>query len=255
MITTIMIMIMSMSMSTIMTTSTATSMGVAMDEPRDWLLPLLTWMSPAYPVGGFAFSHGLEWSVETADVCDRGGLEAYVRAALETGGGWCDLVFLAAAWRAARAGDAKALDEIADLAAAWRGSAEMALEARHQGAAFARATCAAFPGTPLDALAERRSGEIAFPVAVGAATVNAPLEAALLAFAQAFAANLVSAGVRLIPLGQTDGLLALAALAPVVTNAARAAQETPLDALSTSALRIDLASMRHETQYTRLFRS
>jgi urease accessory protein len=230
-------------------------MGVAMDEPRDWLLPLLTWMSPAYPVGGFAFSHGLEWSVETGDVCDRGGLEAYVRTALETGGGWCDLVFLAAAWRAARAGDATALDEIADLAAAWRGSAETALEARHQGAAFARATCAAFPGTPLDALAERRSGEIAFPVAVGAATIGAPLDAALIAYAQGFAANLVSAGVRLIPLGQTDGLLALAALAPIVKSAARAAQETPLDALSTSALRIDLASMRHETQYTRLFRS
>ena len=238
-----------------MVTSTSMGMDTAMAEPRDWLLPLLTWMSPAYPVGGFAFSHGLEWAVETGDVCDRGGLEAYIRAALEQGGGWCDLVFMAAAWRAARAGEAKALDEIADLAAAWRGSAETALESSHQGAAFARATCAAFPGTPLDALAERRGGEIAFAVAVGAATAATPLDAALLAFAQAFAANLVSAGVRLVPLGQTDGLLALAALAPVVTSVARAAQETPLDALSTSALRIDLASMRHETQYTRLFRS
>lgn len=236
-----------------MSMSVATS--VNMDEPRDWLLPLLTWMSPAYPVGAFAFSHGLEWAVETGGVRCRGDLESYVRAALEDGGGWCDLVFLAAAWRAARDGDADTLDAIADLSAAWRGSAETALEARHQGAAFARATCAAFPGTPLDALAERRGGEIAFPVAVGAATVNAPLEAALLAFAQAFAANLVSAGVRLIPLGQTDGLLALAALTPIIMRAARAAETTPLDMLSTSALSIDLASMRHETQYTRLFRS
>lgn len=228
---------------------------MAMDEPRDWLLPLLTLLSPAYPIGGFAFSHGLEWAVESGDVRDRADLAAYVGAALGKGGGWSDLVFLAAAWRAARAQDAAALDEIGDLAAAWRASAETALESRHQGAAFARATCAAFPGTPLDALAARRGGEIAFPVAVGAATANAPLEAALIAFAQAFAANLVSAGVRLIPLGQTDGLLALAALAPLVTRAARAAETAPLDLLSTSALSIDIASMRHETQYSRLFRS
>jgi urease accessory protein len=85
--------------------------------------------------------------------------------------------------------------------------------------------------------------------------VDAPLDAALRAFAHAFAANLVSAGVRLIPLGQTDGLLALAALTPIIMRAARAAETTPLDTLTTSALRIDIASMRHETQYTRLFRS
>lgn len=242
-----------------MSMSTATrdmrTVDLHMPDMRGWLPSLLTWMSPAYPIGGFAFSHGLEWAVESGAARGRDDLVAYVGAAVETGGGWCDLVFLAAAWRAARASDDTALDEIADLAAAWRGSAETALEASHQGAAFARATCAAFPGTPLDALAERRGGEIAFPVAVGAATTAAPLDAALLAFAHAFAANLVSAGVRLIPLGQTDGLKALAALAPIVARAAHAAETTPLETLSTSALRIDLASMRHETQYTRLFRS
>jgi urease accessory protein len=237
------------------TIRTATTMDTAMAETRDWLLPLLAWMSPAYPIGGFAFSHGLEWAVEAGEARGRADLEAYVGAALEDGGGWCDLVFLAAAWRAARAGDDKGLNEIADHAAAWRGGAEMALESSHQGAAFARATLAAWPGTPLDALAQRRGGEIALPVAVGAATAGAPLDAALLAYAQAFAANLVSAGVRLIPLGQTDGLLALAALAPTIARVAKAAEETPLDELSTCALRIDLASMRHETQYTRLFRS
>ncbi|WP_371033278.1 urease accessory protein UreF [Methylosinus sp. PW1] len=240
---------------TIIIAMTITRTTMDMAEPRDWLLSLLTFLSPAYPVGGFAFSHGLEWAVETGDVGDRGSLEAYIGATLEIGGGWCDLVFLAAAWRAARADNADALDEIADLAAAWRSSAETALESRHQGAAFARATCAAFPGSPLDALAARRDGEIAFPVAVGAAVVDAPLDAALRAYAHAFAANLVSAGVRLIPLGQTDGLLALATLAPVVMRAARAAETTPLDRLATTALRIDIASMRHETQYTRLFRS
>lgn len=239
----------------IMATVTHLRTSVAMTEERDWLLPLLTWMSPAYPVGGFAFSHGLEWAVEAGEVRERRDLEAYVGAALECGGGWCDLVFLSSAWRAARAHDIDALDAIAEFAAAWRGSAETALESSHQGAAFARATLAAWPSEPLDALAKRRGDEIAFPVAVAAATAGAPLDAALLAYGQAFAANLVSAGVRLIPLGQTDGLLALAALAPVIARTAKAAEETPLDELSTSTPRIDIASMRHETQYTRLFRS
>ncbi|ATQ70711.1 urease accessory protein UreF [Methylosinus trichosporium] len=232
-----------------------TPMDIVMDEARDWLLPLLAFTSPSYPIGAFAFSHGLEWAIEAGEVRSRTDLEAYVGATLEHGGGWCDLVFLASSWRAARAGDLEALNEIADLCAAWRGSAEMALESSHQGAAFVRATLAAWPSAALAALAQRRDGAIAHPVALGAAAKEAPLDAALIAYAQAFAANLVSAGVRLVPLGQTDGLRALAALAPTILRAAKAAETTALDELSTSALRIDMASMRHETQYTRLFRS
>ena len=89
-------------------------MDMDMVEPCDWLLKLLTWMSPAYPVGGFAFSHGLEWAVETSDVGNRGDLESDIGAALEKGGGWSDLVFLAASWRAARTDDADALDGVAE---------------------------------------------------------------------------------------------------------------------------------------------
>ncbi|HEY8260595.1 MAG TPA: urease accessory UreF family protein [Methylosinus sp.] len=239
----------------IRTTMRITQPDTAMAETRDWLLQLLAWTSPSYPIGGFAFSHALEWAIEAGEVRGRADLEAYIAAVLEDGGGWCDLVFLASSWRVACAGDVEALNEIADLCAAWRGSAEMALESSHQGAAFARATLAAWPGSPLDALAQRRGGEIAHPVALGAAATAAPLDAALIAYAQAFAANLVSAGVRLVPLGQTDGLRALAALAPTILRAANAAERTSLEELSTSALRIDMASMRHETQYTRLFRS
>jgi urease accessory protein len=230
-------------------------MASAMDEARDWLLALLAWTSPSYPIGAFAFSHGLEWAIDAGDVRSRDDLSAYVAAALEGGGGWCDLVFLAAAWRSARAGDRDKLTEIADLAAAWRGSAETALESSHQGAAFARATLVAWPGSPLDELAQRRGGEIAYPVAFGAAATAAPLHVALTAYAQAFVANLVSAGVRLVPLGQTCGLRVLAGLAPTILRAASAAEHMSPDELSTSALRIDIASMRHETQYTRLFRS
>jgi len=227
-----------------------------MAEAREkWLLPLLTLMSPAYPVGGFAFSHGLEWAVERGDVRSKDDLLDYVGVVIERGGGRCDLAFLAAAWRAAQAEDDQALNEIADLSAAWRGSAEFALESREQGAAFARATLGVWEAPALKRLSGRRRGEIGFPIAVGAATTQMPLDAALLGYAQALAANLVSAGVRLIPLGQTDGLRALAALAPVIAKAANVAAQTTLDALTSSAIYVDVASMRHETQYTRLFRS
>ena len=215
-----------------------------------WLPTLLTWLSPAYPVGGFAYSHGLEWAVEAGEVEDRHTLEDYVATILEAGAGWVDLVLLAEAWRAA--GDPSRRNAVIELGAAWRGTAETALEANQQGAAFIAATKAAWPGTALDNLDQ----PAVYPIAVGLACAGrVPLEAALLGYAQALAANFVSAGIRLIPLGQTDGQRVLAALAPrIAAVAARAATASPGE-IGTAAFRIDLCSMRHETQYTRLFRS
>jgi urease accessory protein len=220
----------------------------------DWLLPLGTWLSPAYPVGAFSYSHGLEWAVEAGAVSDVATLADYVATVLEAGAGWADLVLLAAAWRAARSQDTTAFEEVRALAEALRGTAETALETMQQGASFALATRAAWPGTPLDALGADRP--MAYPVAfAAAAAARIPLDAALLGFAQAVAANLVSAGVRLVPLGQTDGQRALARLVPVIARIAVAAAATSLDDVGTAAPAIDLSSMRHETQYTRLFRS
>ena len=219
-----------------------------------WLLPLGTWLSPSYPVGAFSYSHGLEWVVETGDITDVAELADYVATVLEAGAGWADLVLLAASWRAAAAGDAAAFEEIRELAQALRGTAETALETTQQGASFVLATRAAWPGTPLDRLAGDRP--LTYPVAFGAAAAGqVPLAAALLGFAQAVAANLVSAGVRLIPLGQTDGQRTLARLAPIIARVAGAAETSTLDDVGTAAPAIDLSSMRHETQYTRLFRS
>jgi urease accessory protein len=219
----------------------------------EWLLPLTQWLSPSYPVGAYSYSHGLEWAVETGAVHDRATLEDYAATSLEQGGGWTDLVLLAAAWQAA---DDSTLDAIVARAAALRGSAELAIEAMQQGAAFVAATCAAWPGTGLDALAARRGKDIPYPVAVGTACAGrVPLQPALAAYGHAFVANLVSAGVRLIPLGQTAGQQVVAALVPRVAVAASRAMATSLDRLGTAAPMIEIASMRHETQYTRLFRS
>ncbi len=215
------------------------------------LYRLLTWLSPAYPVGAYSYSHGVEYAVEAGLVGDRETLVDWIAQAVRYGAGLIDAALLAASWR----GDD--LDEICTLANAWRGSAEMALESLAQGVAFLAATRAAWPHPALDELALRTRGEAMLPVVVGVAAKahGIAFDAVLMAYLHAFASNLVSAGVRLIPLGQTEGQRAVAALEPAIADAARVVHDTPLDSMGTAAPMIDWCSMKHETQYTRLFRS
>ncbi len=219
---------------------------------------LLAWLSPAYPIGAFSYSHGLEMAVEEGAVRHRADLVAYVEAALRHGAGAVDAGLLALAWRAAAAGDDAALDEVTELAAAWRGTTELALEATQPGQAFALVTNAAWPEPRFAAYAARHPGRLTHAIAFGAAAGfhALPLRPALFGWLSAFAANIVSAGVRLVPLGQTDGQIATAALLPAIEAATQAALAVHhADELGSAALAIDLFSMRHETQYTRLFRS
>jgi urease accessory protein len=220
--------------------------------------PLLAWVSPAYPTGAFAYSHGLEMAVEEGCVTGRADVVAYVTAAIRHGAGAVDAGLLALAWRAAAAGDDAALDDITALAGAWRGSAELALEAAQPGAAFASVTNSAWPEPRFAAFAARHAGRITHAVAFGAAAAchQVPLREACFAWLSAFAASIVSAAVRAVPLGQTDGQVATAALLPVIEAATDAALAvTDADQLGSAAPMIDGFSMRHETQYTRLFRS
>ncbi len=216
------------------------------------LYRLMAWLSPSYPVGAFTHSHGLEWEIEAGTVSDAEGLCAWIGEILCHGAGRQDAILMAATWRAARAGDAARLETVAELAAALAPSRERRTETMSQGRAFTLATEAAWPagagGDPAD---------LAYPVAVGLAAARhaVPLEPALIAYLHAFAANLVSAGVRLVPLGQTDGQRAIARLEPVVAAVAAEALTASLDDLGGCVLLADIASMRHETQYTRLFRT
>lgn len=221
------------------------------------LYRLLAWLSPACPIGAFSYSHGLERAVDERRVQDRAGLVAYVATVLRAGAGRVDGALLAASWRAAAAGREDALDAVAVLAAAWRGTAETALETMQQGTAFAAVIQAAWPEPRFGAFAARHPRRLAHPVAFGAAAAfhRVPLRPALAGWLAAFAANLVSAGVRLVPLGQTDGQIATAALHPAVEEAADAGLTADLDRLGSATPMLDLLSMRHETQYTRLFRS
>jgi urease accessory protein len=224
----------------------------------DPLYRLLAWLSPAYPIGAFSYSHGVETAVEEGFIKDRVSLVTWLQTVLSDGTGRVDGALFAAAWRAAGAKDWILFDAIAERAAAWRGTSEMALESRQQGGSFLSITKNAWKHPDLDAAHERLAGEIALPVAVAlaAAVHGIALEMALSGYLHAFTANLISAAVRTVPLGQTDGQLALAGLEAYVNQAARAAIAVEsLDEVGTATPLLDWCSLKHETQYTRLFRS
>lgn len=221
------------------------------------LYRLMTWLSPAFPVGAFSYSSGIEWAVEAGDVVDAASLHGWLAAMLADGPGFCDGVFLAGAHRAAASGDDAALRDLAELAAAFVPSRERQLETSSQGRAFIEIARSAWNCDGLDALIAACDGAIVYPVAVGlvAAAHDIPLPPTMHAFFHALTSNWISAGARLVPLGQTDSQRVLALLEPVVVATAKRALDAALDDLGSATFRADLAGMRHETQYTRLFRS
>ncbi len=221
------------------------------------LYRLMAWLSPAYPIGAFAYSSGLEWVVEAGDIADAETLLHWLTVMMAEGAGFCDAVLLANAYRACKTGDHASLRATNELACALAPSRERYLETTAQGRAFLDATQAAWPCATLDRLAAIGADALALPVVVGAATAghHIPLEQTLPAYLQALAANWVGAAVRLVPLGQTDGLRVIAAIERTVATTAERALHASLDDAGSAAFRSDLAAMRHETQYTRLFRS
>ena len=221
------------------------------------LFRLMTWLSPSFPVGAFSYSSGIEWAVEAGDIADAASLRRWLTSMLADGPGFCDGVLLAHAHRAALSGDDAQLHEIAELASALAPSRERQLETSAQGRAFVEIARAAWNCASLDRLMASCGGAIVYPVAVGvvSAAHAIPLASTLHAFLHAVTSNWISAGSRLVPLGQTDSQRVLARLEPIVAATARRALEASLDDLGSATFRADLASMRHETQYTRLFRS
>ena len=230
--------------------------GLAADEGAA-LYRLMTWLSPAFPVGAFSYSSGIEWAVEAGDITDAATLQSWLSSMLADGPGFCDGVFLAHAHRAACRADDVMLREVVELAAAFAPSRERHLETTAQGRAFIEISTSAWNCDELERLVAICSGAIAYPVAVGivSAAHRIPLAATMHGFLHAVTSNWISAGARLIPLGQTDSQRVLSALEPVVVATGARALQAALDDVGGASFRVDLASMRHETQYTRLFRS
>ncbi len=197
-------------------------------------------------MGAFAYSHGLEWAVETGDVRDEAMLRGWIEDILRHGAGRTDAILLR---HAHRAEDKPALARIAELAEAAQPCRERRAETLGQGGAFVLA--AQVWGAPL------LDGPVPYPVAFGALAraQRVPEDPAALGFLHAFAANLISAAIRLVPLGQTAGLRTLTALEPTIHAVATETKTQGLDAIGGACFRSDIAAMRHETQYTRLFRT
>lgn len=214
------------------------------------LLRLMAWLSPAFPVGGFSYSHGLERAVHDGLVTDAAGLAAWLETLVERGSAWNDAVLFAESWRKAREGDDPA--EVAALAEALAGSRERHAETMLQGAAFLKAA-AAWP-TPV---LERLPADCAYCIAVGAVAGGngIALQDALCAFLQAFFSNLVQAAIRLGVVGQSGATSLLAGFEPLALATAARASRSTLDDLGGCAFVSDVMAMHHETQYSRLFRS
>ncbi len=237
--------------------ATATTITAIKTMPRSEITALLrlqSWLSPAFPIGAFSYSHGLEWAVEDGRVNDRETLIAWLAGDIAHGTLFAEAAFFARAW------ETEAPVRVAELAAAMRGSAELALEAETQGRAFLATLRSAWPHAELDALAETLTSAGMAPTPAVVAGIAARLcgaeqRPATALFLQSVVANLINAAVRLVPLGQTDGQRATAALEAAILEATDRAIGTPLDEIGSSGVMVDIAAMRHETQYTRLFRS
>lgn len=221
---------------------------------------LLAWTSPSFPIGAFSYSHGLEQAVEDGTVGTAETLAAWIDGVLRFGAGRTDAGFAVRAARQARAGDMAGLVETAIVSSALVPAGERALEARQQGRSFLDAVARGWAlGKAADLTAQLDAVEVpvTLPVAAGACGgwAGLPEDMLIEALVHAFAANLVSAGVRLVPLGQTDGQRVLAALGPVIGAVATAARARPEAAPGGAAILADIAALRHETLYSRLFRS
>ncbi len=223
---------------------------MAEDRELQALLRLTAWLSPAFPVGSFAYSGGLERAVTDGLVLDADMLRRWLQTLIGNGSVWNDAVLLAASHRGH--GDGDRLAELAELTAALAGSRERHQETMLLGEAFLTAA-QAWP----DEVFSRLPKKAAYPVAVGAVTGahGIALEKALAVFLHAYLSQAVSAGIRLGVAGQKDGVAILAGLEEHVIDVVARAARSSLDDLGSATVQADIAGLRHETQQTRLFRS
>ena len=218
--------------------ATAARLVTRMTDPTDQLR-LIQWLSPAFPIGSFAYSQGLETAITSRDVHDAATLQDWITAILTIGSARTDAILLA---------HARACADLTDTALALAPSQERHTEMIDQGRAFGQAI-AAITGTPQPVL------PYALAVAHATRPLNVPTETVLTHWLQGVAAQLASVGVRFIPIGQTDGQRILASLAPLITRLAATYAKAPLSEIGSATFAADLASMQHETLAVRIFRT
>ena len=212
-------------------------------EPQ-LLLQLLAFVSPAFPIGSFAYSHGLERAIDEGIVKSADDVREWIESLLTFGSGWNDAVLFSVTYDASE----EARREIDELAQALAATRERALETSDLGQSFAKSA---------EVLLLKTTELQTYPVVVAATCRELGIgkHEGLLAFLQAFSNNLIAVALRLVPLGQTNGLEIMRVLMPVIAETAARAMNSALDDLGSSTLLSDIASMKHETQYSRVFRS
>lgn len=205
------------------------------------LLLLLNWMSPAFPIGAYAYSHGLEWAIESGQVQTQADVESWIRDLVMCGSGWNDAVLFVQEFKN---------QNVNDLALALCTSRERHLETTQLGAAFMIAA-------NVFSLTDKHEGAVAYPIAAarGCNAMGLDVNHALLAFLQGFSNALISVAVRLVPIGQTAGLEIMRNLVPVIAKTANRAALSTLDDLGSCTMLSDIAAMKHETQHSRIFRT
>lgn len=227
-----------------------------MTDQHTALYRLQTWFSPSFPVGAYTYSHAMENAFERGFVQTLDETCDWISAIICHGNGFADAVFLREAHRAVH-DDTDRLRQIAEYAVAFSGTKELRLESEAQGAAFIELVQNVEPNPGLARLIDIWSGPYPYSVVVGAAAgaLNINADDLCTAYLHAFVSNLASALVRIVPLGQTDGQRIIARLSSSVHTAVADAREISFDNVTVSTLMVDLCSLHHETQYTRLFRS
>jgi urease accessory protein len=242
---------------TIPTDGSAGTVPVSLDADPASLYRLMTWLSPQFPVGSYTYSHGIEQAVEAGYIVNATTALAWIEDIVAHGAGRSDAVVLHQAHVAAGQEKWDLLASVAELAAAFQPASELALESHAQGRAFLDTVHKAWECPALAALHKIWPGPYAYPVVVGVAAAGhgIPAVPATQAYLHGLAGNLVSACIRLVPLGQSDGQRLIAALEPLVGQVAGQAGCASLEDLGSAVAMSDICAMRHETQYTRLFRS
>lgn len=216
------------------------------------LLRLLQLSSPTLPIGGYAYSQGVEAAVNAKLVVDENSAFEWLKSVLMTGVAYGDLALLNHFYQAWQVLDTQKLQELNELSSAIRETHELWQEDQHLAKALMRLT----KSLEID-FADRASGDICYPYVYArlAQSWQATASECLTAFSWSWVENQIAALIKLVPLGQTQGQVLMLKMDDVVLKSVEVAQTVQTEEIGNSLMQLAILSSHHETQYSRLFRS
>tara|TARA_B100001248_G_scaffold129623_1_gene97190 strand:- start:147 stop:860 length:714 start_codon:yes stop_codon:yes gene_type:complete len=218
---------------------------------------VLTWFSPSYPIGSYAYSHGLEYAVEEGLVKDPQTLLGWIRDLLFFGTGYNDSIIINSIYDSVANDNCVEFDYISQIANAIKPTKEIALESYQQGVSFKNILMDVYSNSNLTFYLNRLDDCITYPSVVGVAGGIFEVEKKLLlhSYLHAFTSNILSAALRIMPIGQTEIQKIIFQMKGNVEEMTNKSLGLSLSDLGSSVFISDWASSKHQNQYTRLFRS